>query len=166
MNSLFVRRHFDGWWRKQRISIHRFFGQAEEIRKELIELFLSQRIKFMVMTGGASCSQTQPNGRCRFHSVDGIANIVLFIDRPTFTGRYVAPIEPGCHFLSKIRCRQKVSSQLLNGEFVEGHIPVEGLDHPVPIGPDLPFIVQVEPVGICITGRIQPDPRHMFTVAV
>jgi len=45
-------------------------------------------------------------------------------------------VEPGGDALFRGGVLQHIARQLLDGKLVEGHIPVEGVDDPVPVGPD------------------------------
>ena len=83
---------------------------------------------------------------------------------PAFVGRDVAAMEAGGDLLVERRIGQQVAGQLLDGELVERQIAVEGLDHPVAIGPDLAVVVDVDAVRVAVAGRVQPVARAMLAV--
>jgi hypothetical protein len=59
---------------------------------------------------------------------------------------------------------QQIPGELLDREPVERHVPVERVDDPIPVRPDLSVIVEVEAVGVGVTGRIQPIARPVLAV--
>jgi len=90
---------------------------------------------------------------------------VLFRDTSAFAVDHVVAVEPGGDELLFGRFRQQVARQLLDGELIERHVAVEGLDHPVAIGPNLAVVVEVQTVGVAVAGGIEPEPGHVLTVA-
>ncbi|EDY22388.1 hypothetical protein CfE428DRAFT_0513 [Chthoniobacter flavus Ellin428] len=60
--------------------------------------------------------------------------------------------------------RQQVAGDLLDGELIERHVSVEGLDHPVAIGPSFDVVIQVHAVRVGIAGGIQPVTRPVLAV--
>ena len=59
---------------------------------------------------------------------------------------------------------QLISGDLLDQELIVRQITVEGLDDPVPVGPDESRLVLLETVRVGVPGRIQPVPPPALTV--
>ena len=57
---------------------------------------------------------------------------------------------------SSVAVGQQVAGQLFDGELVERHVAVEGVDHPVAIRPDLAVVVEVDAVGVGVAGGVEP----------
>ena len=74
-------------------------------------------------------------------------------------------MESGGDLLLDGRIGQQVAGNLLDGELVERHIAVEGVDHPVAIAPGVrPGQVFFVAVAIGVTRQIQPLPRPFFAI--
>ena len=73
-----------------------------------------------------------------------------------FVGRDVAAVEAGGDLLVERGVGQQVAGELLDGELVERHVPVEGLDDPVAIGPHLAVVVEVDAVRVGVAGGVEP----------
>ena len=56
----------------------------------------------------------------------------------------------------------QIARQLQHGELVERHVAVEGVDHPLPVGPHLPLVVEVDAVGVGVAGIVEPVPGPLF----
>ena len=60
---------------------------------------------------------------------------------------------------------QQVAGQLLDHELVVGLVVVKSVDDVVAVSPGIAKgDVLVEPIGICITGNVEPVPSPAFTV--
>ena len=53
---------------------------------------------------------------------------------------------------------------MLDGELVEWHVGVEGVDDPVAVRPDLAIVVEVQTVGVTIARGVQPITNTMFAI--
>ena len=53
---------------------------------------------------------------------------------------------------------------MFDGELIEWHVRVEGLNDPIAVRPHLTEVVQVQPVRIGVTCGVQPIARHVFAV--
>ena len=148
----------------QRVSIHRGIGCAVEERIERIELLLGDGVEFVVVTDGAPGRQPHPGLRGGGGPLDRVAEHELGIDGAAFARSDIVAIEACCHQLVLGWIGEKISRQLLHGELIEGQIAVEGPDHPIAIGPDLTFIIQVEPVGIGVARDVEPMAPHLFAI--
>ena len=60
--------------------------------------------------------------------------------------------------------REKVAGELLDREGVERLVVIEGLDHPVAVGPHRALRVALEAVGVGVAGEIEPLGGHVFAV--
>ena len=61
------------------------------------------------------------------------------------------------------RILEEVPGQLFGQEAVVGHVPVEGLDDPVAPEPGISASVDGIPVGVGITGGVEPGKGHLFS---
>ena len=148
----------------QRVSIHRGIGCAVEERIKRIELLLGDGVEFVVVTDGAPGRQPHPGLRGGGGPLDRVAEHELGIDGAAFARSDIVAIEACGHQLVLGWIGEKISRQLLHGELIEGQIAVEGPDHPIAIGPDLTFIIQVEPVGIGVARDVEPMAPHLFAI--
>jgi hypothetical protein len=71
----------------------------------------------------------------------------------------------GGHPLPHRGLGEQVAGKLLDREPVEGQVAVEGVDHPVAVGPDLAEVVDVNAVRIGVAGRVEPLKDHALPVA-
>ena len=118
----------------------------------------------MVVAGGAAGGEAEPDGGGRLNAVDRVSHIVFIVDRTALAGGDVAAVEPGRDPLIEGRLGQEVAGELFNSELVKGLVAVEGIDDPVPVGPERSFIIQVQAMGVAVAGRIQPEARHVLAV--
>ena len=89
----------------------------------------------MVVAARAIHGQPQPHRGGRFHSIGHVFDDELVGDNAPFVVYPVIAIEGGRQSLIASRMRQQVSGKLLDGELIERHIGVIGVDDPVPPGP-------------------------------
>ena len=68
------------------------------------------------------------------------------------------------HDLVAGRVRQEVAGQLFDREGIESLVVVEGLDHPVAVGPHRALRVALEAVRVGVTGEVEPLHRHVLAV--
>ena len=85
-------------------------------------------------------------------------------NRSAFRINPVIPVIAGCHLSHESAVGNQVARHLLENKAVEWHVVVQGPDYPVPPNPHIADPVVLVPVGIGITGRIQPIGRHLFPV--
>ena len=119
----------------------------------------------MIVANSASTCQPKPclNGRAR--SVDRVAKEKLIVDSPTFARCDIRSIEAGGNQLRLSWVGEQIASQLFDGELIEWHVCIEGINNPIAIRPCLPFVVQVQPMRIAITGNVEPMLGHLLTEA-
>ena len=75
-------------------------------------------------------------------------------------------MEAGGDQLVHRRARQQVARDLLERELVEGQVAVEGVDHPVAVGPHLAVVVDVDAMRVGIARGVQPVARAVLAVAL
>ena len=75
------------------------------------------------------------------------------------------PVEAGRDFLVERGVGQQVAGDLLDGEAIEGHVLIKGVDHPVTPSPHGSLAVCLIAVGVGIAGRVQPANRHALPIA-
>ena len=60
--------------------------------------------------------------------------------------------------------RQQVTCQLLDSEPVERHVLVERTNDPVPVRPDVPEVIEMQPVRVRIPGGVEPVAGTVFAI--
>ena len=73
-------------------------------------------------------------------------------------------MKTGRHALADCGIGEHVARDLLDGEPVEGHVLVQGPDHPIAPRPDRSLPVLFITVGVRIPGQIHPAARPSFAV--
>ena len=119
----------------------------------------------MIVTGGTASGQSHPYfncGRCAIHC---IAVDPFLGNTATLSCSYITPVETGSNLLINRTVGQKVARQLPSGKFIERQVLIKCFDHPVPVQPHTSFIIQMQPVGVGITGEIQPKAGHMLSIS-
>ncbi len=164
--SLLPGGHFDRWRRQQLVPVHRILGETEEIREELVEFLLGERVELVIVTSSAPGGEAEPHRRGGLDPLHRVAHVVFLVDRSPFSGGHVASVEPGGDPLTQGRLREEIPGQLLDRELVEGLVGVERVDHPVAIRPDPTLVVEVQAVGVPVARGVQPEPGHVFAVAL
>ena len=139
-------------------------GAVVEEGVEAVVLLVGDRIVLVGVTLGAVQGEAQPGGS---HGRDpvfhGLGTVFLGITAAFVVDLGVA-VEPGGDALGEGRSRQQIARQLVDGELVEGLIAVEGLDHPLAIGPDGPGQIHLIAIRIGIAGQVEPAAGHVFSV--
>ncbi len=112
----------------------------------------------MVVALAAADGDAKPDGARGVDAVDDRLNPELLdVDAAFLVDERVA-VEAGGDLLIARGMRQQVAGKLLDGEPVERHVLVQGIDHPVAIFPDRAWRIDVEAVRVGIAGDVQPDP--------
>ena len=65
-------------------------------------------------------------------------------------------LKPVAIFCSRVAFGQQVAGDLLDGELVERHVAVEGVDHPVAPAPHRALAVALVAVGVGVAGGVEP----------
>ncbi len=136
------------------VAVARVHGGVAEEGGELVEVLLADRVELVVVAGGAPSGKAVPHRHGGFDPVGGVDDLVFRRDEAAFRGGRIAAVEAGGDPLFEGRFRQQVAGELLDGELVEGHVGIEGVDHPVAVRPDRAVVVEVEAVGVGIAGGI------------
>ena len=71
-------------------------------------------------------------------------------------------LKPEATCWSSVGFGQQVAGQLLDRELVERLVVVEGVDHPVAVGPDLAVVVDVDAVRVGVAGGVEPVAAAML----
>ena len=150
--------------RPPRVAVHAGVGRRIEEGVERIKLLVRDRIELVAVADGALAGEAHPGVRHRGRAVDGVAEEQLVVDRAALARRDVAPREPGGDLLVGRGIRQQVAGELPDRELVERKILVEGLHDPVAVEPHLPFVVEMQPVGVGIAGVVEPVAGHLLAV--
>ena len=133
------------------------FVAIVEEREELIVLLLRDGIVFVRMTLGAADGQPQPHAACRGNAIKNRLNPELLLIGPAFRVGECLAMEGRGQPLVGRRVREQIAGQLLEGEPIERHVGVDGLDHPIAITPGFAaWIVFFVAVGIGIAGHVEP----------
>ena len=140
-------------------------GNAVEIRVELIELLLAERIELVVVAARAPHRQPEPYGPRRRDAIDDGFHEVFVLGRTTLRRHAGIAVEAAGDLLLQRRVRQHVARELLDREPIEGQVPIEGVDDPVAPGPHLLPLIEVQPVRVREARRRQPMHGHPLAVA-
>ncbi len=70
----------------------------------------------------------------------------------------------GDHLILR-RLRQQVAGQLLDGEPVEGHVAVEGIDHPIAPAPHVALAIALVAIAVGVARGFEPRVGHALAVA-
>ena len=136
-----------------------------EVRQDLVELLLRDRVELVVVAAGAAHRQAEPDRGRRLDAVDGVLDEELVDDDAPLAVLAVVAVERGGDALVAGRTGQHVASELLDGEPVERHVGVVGVDHPVAPAPHRSLAVGLVAVGVGVAGRVEPLDRHPLAVA-
>ena len=135
-----------------------------EVREELVELALRNRVELVVVAPGAADREAEPHGRGRIHAVHDVLHRVLFRHDAAFGVAPVVAVEAGRDALVERRTRQHVARELLDGEPVERQVAVVRLDHPVAPAPHVALAVGLVAVSVRVPGGFEPAPGHALAV--
>ena len=139
--------------------------QLIEVREELIELALRQRVKLVIVALSTSSRQSHPHGRGRADAVGDVLGAVLFGSDTGLLGNHVIAVEPGRDPLFDRRIWQQVAGELFDRELIERHVRVEGVDDPIAPTPHEPLVVREIAVCVGVPRLIEPVACLMFAVA-
>ena len=112
-------------------------------------------------THEAHAEQRRAHG---FHPIKIILRLKLRRNRTALGGGGIHPHKAGGHLLFQRGLRQHVAGQLPDEKLIERLIPVEGAHHPVAVGVNGAFVVEVQSVRVAVAHGIQPIARLMLTV--
>ena len=128
-----------------------------------VEVLLGDGIKLVIVTGRTVCREAQPDPGRRGHPVIGIHGQVFLGDGAALGRGDVAAMKSRGDQLLTCGLRQQISRDLLQGEGIKAHVPIEGTHHPVAVGPHLAIRVVVDAMGVAVACGIQPVAASMLT---
>ncbi len=112
----------------------------------------------------AADGQPQPDGPGRVDAVHCRLDAELFrVGAPLLIDQRVA-VKAGGHELRLAGARQQIAGQLFDREAVERHVVVQGLDHPVAIGPHFALAVDRIAVRVGVARLVEPVPAPALAV--
>ena len=150
---------------------HAVFAPTEDVLRDVgeegpqgVEVALGEGIELVVVALGAAGGLPHPRRADRAHPVGHHAHFVVLGLRTTLLRGQQQAVEGRTNprFLRGIR--QQVTGDLFESEAIEALVGVEGLDHPVAVGPDVARVVAVVADGVGETHDIEPGDRHTFPV--
>ena len=118
----------------------------------------------MIVADGTAGRQPHPDRRRGLGAITGVENEVFLRDRAPLAGRDIAAVEAaGDPIVENLLGRRglavvghQIAGQLQDRELVERHVAVECIHHPLPVGPDLAVVVDVDAVGVAVPGIVEP----------
>ena len=151
----------DDFLRSERVfALH---GGGEDAKQGVV-VAGGDGIEFVVVALGAADGESEPRGADRVHAVDKLFVARLgAIDACFAIGERVAQ-EAGGDQLIGGGVGKQIAGQLFDGEAIEGEVAIEGLDHPVAVGPDFAVVVDVNAVGVAVARCIEPIAGAVFAI--
>ena len=140
-------------------------GDRVEVRRELVVLLLRERVVLVIVTPAAADGQAEPHGAGRLDSVEDVLDARLLGDPAALAVERMVAVKARRDLLVESRVRQQVARQLLDGELIERHVRVQGVDGPVAPRPHRPRAVSLIAVRVGITRRVEPVEHHSLTIA-
>ena len=140
-------------------------GNVVEVRHDLVELLLRDRVELVVVAAGAPQGQAHPDGAGGRHPVDAVLGEELVDHDAALAVQAVVAVERGGDALVEGGAGQHVARKLLDGELVERHVVVVGVDDPVAPAPHRPLAVGLIAVGVGVAGGVEPLDGHPLAVA-
>ena len=118
----------------------------------------------MVVADGAARREPHPDRGGRLRAIPRGEHEVFLGDDAPFVRRHVAAVEAagdlrvenGVDVATRQFLRDEISGELQDREPVERHVLVEGADYPLPVGPHLAEVVEVDAVGVAVAGIVEP----------
>ena len=162
---LSVRRRRDEGGRVPVLERSSLLRDVVEVGEHLVELALGEGVVLVIVTAGAAHGQAQPDRGGGLDPIHHVFHPVFLGNDPAFPVSAVVAIEGAGDPLIQRGVRQHVACDLLDGEVVEGEVPVEGVDHPVAPAPHAALGVGLVAVGVGIAGGVQPTNGHALPVA-
>ena len=139
-------------------------GHVVEVGEDLVELLLRDGVELVVVAAGAPQGQAHPHRPRRRHPVDHVLDQELLGDDAALAVLAVVPVEGGGDALLEGRVRHQVARDLLDGELVERHVRVVGVDDPVAVAPHRPLGVGLIAARVGVAGRVEPVDGHPLAV--
>ncbi len=143
------------------------FGFSVEVVEEgihLEEVFLGDRVVFVVVADGALEGEAHEGGADGGDAVDDIFEVRFFGEGGADVDDEVEAVESGGDELFLGGVGVEVTGNLVDGELVVGEVGVEGVDDPVAIGGVVAEVVVVVSVGVCDADEVEPVFGHVLAV--
>ena len=139
-------------------------GHVVEVGEDLVELLLRDGVELVVVAAGAPQGQAHPHRPRRRHPVDHVLDQELLGDDAALAVLAVVPVEGGGDALLEGGVGQQIAGDLLDGELVERHVRVVGVNDPVAVAPHRPFGVGLIAARVGVAGRVEPVDGHALAV--
>ena len=116
------------------------------------------------MATRATEGQSKKHGAGGGHAIDDVIDAILLkVDAALEVDRRVA-MEAGGNQLVRGGLGQQIARKLIHGELVEGHVEVEGVDHPIAIFPNFAGRINGIAIRIGIASLVEPVPSPALAV--
>ena len=138
-------------------------GGAVEERIELKVLFVSERVVFVRMALSATSGGPHPYRHGCIDSVYDRGRAELLIDSSAFAIGHGVAMKSGRNQLRYTGVWKQVTSELLDGELVEGHVRIDRPDYPVTPSPNGSWGVVCIACRVCVTSQVEPWRGPAFT---
>ena len=99
-----------------------FVRDAVEIGEEAVEIFLRDRVVFVIVAAGAAHGQAHPNNGGGLRAIGDVFDAVFLGDDAAFAVGAVVAVEAGGNDLIAGGIRQQIAGQLFDGELVVRHV--------------------------------------------
>ena len=139
-------------------------GDVVEVGEDLVELPLRERVELVVVAARAPEGQAHPDRPGGRNAVDHVLHQELLGDDAPLAVLAVVPVEGGGDALVEGGVREHVAGELLEGEPIERHVGVVGVDHPVAVAPHGPLGVGLVAARVGVPGAVQPLDGHPLAV--
>ena len=116
----------------------------------------------MVVTTRTRDRQRHKNRGGRLHTISDVFKAVFLVYDPPLRSHVVVPVKSGGNLLIERRSGKQIPGELFRQEPIKRQVPVESMDHPIPVTPVIPRGVIVVTIRVRIPGSIQPSGSHMF----
>jgi len=143
-----------------RIADQAVLVDAVEKRTHRVVVLRGDWVVFVVVAAGALEGERHETGADGVHAVGNAVLAEFFGHRAAFVGFAVDAAEGGGEFLVAGGVWQKVAGELLTDKLVERQVVIEGLDHPIAVGPGVHVHVGLIAKGVGVTRDIKPRRRH------
>ena len=117
---------------------------------------LADRIELVIVAFRTFHRQTKPNLAGRIDPVGHALETILLYRVSLAASLWSIAMKPGRQSLLDGRIGQHVSSQLINGKLVEGHVSIQRPNDPVPVGPNLALLVIGKAARVGIAREVEP----------
>ena len=133
-----------------------FFLGVVEVGEEAVVVGLGDGVVFVVVALGALEGGAEPDGAGGVDAVEDLIDAAFLGFGAGFDVGGGAAMEASGDDLIDGGVGEEVAGDLLDGEAVEGHVGVEGVDDPVAEAPDFAEVVALEAVGVGVAGEVEP----------